>query len=86
MPLLLCRDFKSFRIVVHQTRRLTIQTKIWTKFLYLCTVAFVSKLYFEVFYKVRRKNGDENMEVDNRKKAKYEKYDNDFQSSVKIGP
>ena len=80
MPLLLCRDFKSFRIVVHQTTRLTIQTKIWTKLLYLCTVAFVSKLYFEVFYKVRRKNGDENMEVDNRKKAKYEK------SSVKIGP
>lgn len=44
------------------------------------------KLYSEVFYKVRRKkNNDLNMGLENRMRAKYEKYDKDSQVVLKFG-
>ena len=52
---------------IQQTKKLTIQTKNSSKFIYPCTAVFVLKLYSEVFCITRGNDDDddENMKVEN---------------------
>ena len=86
MLFLLWRGFKSLGMVVHETKRLVIETKGWTKFIYRCTVVFVSKAVFRsILQSMEKKNNDQNIELENRMRAKYEKYDKDSQVVLKLG-
>ena len=83
---MLWRGFKSLGMVVHETKHLVIETKGWTKFIYRCTVVFVSKAVFRsILQSKEKKNNDLNMGLENRMRAKYEKYDKDSQVVLKFG-